>query len=42
MADTPSQNTQNHKTFWSYVGAEELASFFTLTEFIDENEVSNA
>ncbi|MGA8135920.1 MAG: hypothetical protein WCA48_17495 [Pseudomonas gingeri] len=42
MADTPSQNTQNHKTFWSYIGADELASFFTSIDPSDELEVNNA
>lgn len=28
VAETPSQNTQNHKTFWSLLDAENLASLF--------------
>ncbi|MDH1235147.1 MULTISPECIES: hypothetical protein [Stutzerimonas stutzeri group] len=32
LAETPSNNTQNHKTFWSLMDAETLASFFVHVE----------
>ncbi|WP_147464765.1 MULTISPECIES: hypothetical protein [Pseudomonas syringae group] len=42
IADTPSQNTQNHKTFWSYVDAIKLASLFISTDSNDGVEVNHA
>jgi len=32
LAETPSKNTQNHKTFWSLLDADKLASLFTSIE----------